>query len=125
MKTIKFSLLAAMVALVSACAPQQRQTPTMDEWRVGGAKAGVRIERKRTGTGLRYRAYNTNSYPVCVRVIAVNIRGKAEFFGYDHYRLVQARGYRSFGQMHVSGGRAVWDIRYWVKPANSSGSCSY
>lgn len=122
MKTVNLLLIAVTVLLLAACAQQQRRVAAVAEWRVGDARDGVRIERKRTDAGLRYRAYNTNSFDVCVKVAVVNISGQASFTGYDNYRLVKARGYRGFGQVRIQDDGATWDMKYWIRRA-VRGSC--
>ena len=118
-------LIVMMSAVVlAACGANRPRTTTYSHgWIVGGSKGGVLIEKQRYSSGIRYRARNTNSHDVCVKVIAANIRGDAEFFGYDNYRLVKANSMLSFGKMFVKGSRAKWYIRYWVK--KSYGKCSY
>ena len=120
-RNILIVLLSAVI--LSACGANRTRT-TSYGWIVGGSKGGVLIEKQRYSSGIRYRARNTNSYDVCVKVIAANIRGDAEFFGYDNYRLVKAKSLLSFGKMFVKGSRAKWTIRYWVKKAYGS-KCSY
>ena len=114
------SFLAASL-LLGGCV--NRNVRKQAEWKIGGVRAGVYIEKQRYDAGIRYRARNTNDFDVCVKVTAGNIVGDATFFGHDTFRLVKAHGTRSMGKMFVKGKRARWYIRYRIRKAH--GKCSY